>query len=231
MAIKRKKLANTKARTLITKNNPRSPISEQYRTIRTNLNYASVDRDLKSVMVTSAGPSEGKSLTVSNLSITFAQEGKKVLLIDADLRMPTLHYTFRIDNHIGLSNILSGEFQMEPVIQESDVEGLDLLPSGPLPPNPSELLGSRTMKEFMKVVMTNYDLVMIDTAPVLAVTDAQILSGLCDGVLLVARSRQTQVESVKKAVDIIKHGKGNLLGAVLNDQKDKRSDQYYYYGS
>ncbi|MFD1020163.1 CpsD/CapB family tyrosine-protein kinase [Thalassobacillus hwangdonensis] len=231
MARKRRKLSNTKARTLITKLNPRSPISEQYRTIRTNLQFASVDKELQTMMVTSAGPSEGKSLTVSNLSVTFAQQGKKVLLIDADMRKPTLHYTFRLDNSLGLSSVLIGERSLEQVARESDVPGLDLIPSGPIPPNPSELLSSKAMKNFMELCKGQYDMVIFDMAPVLAVTDAQIMAAECDGVLLVTRSKQTDIEAGKKAVELLKQVKANILGGVLNDVEAKRSNYYYYYGS
>ncbi|WP_028784012.1 CpsD/CapB family tyrosine-protein kinase [Thalassobacillus devorans] len=227
----RKKLSNNKARTLIAKMNPRSPISEQYRTIRTNLQFTSVDQELHSMMVTSAGPAEGKSLTVSNLAVTFAQQAKKVLLIDADMRKPTLHYTFRLDNSRGLSSVLIGDKDIHEVIQQSDMENLDLMSSGPIPPNPSELLGSRAMNNFLQTAKQDYDLVIFDTAPVLAVTDGQILSNLCDGVLLVTRSKQTEIDAGKKAVDLLHQVNANVLGAVLNDVEQKQSNYYYYYGS
>ena len=229
---RKRKSSNPKGRTLITQKNPRSPISEQYRALRTDLQIASEEREIKSLVVTSAGPSEGKSLTISNLAITFAQQGKRVLLIDADLRMPTLQYTFRIDNNVGLSNVLTGEYQFhKQVIRSSDIFGLDLLPSGPIPENPSELLASDMMQKLLKVCTTHYDMVMLDTAPLLAVTDAQILANLCDGALLVTRSKKTQVESVQKAVELLKQCKIHYLGAILNDVKEKKADQYYYYGS
>ncbi|MFG6119294.1 MULTISPECIES: CpsD/CapB family tyrosine-protein kinase [Thalassobacillus] len=227
----KKNLSNNKARTLITKMNPRSPISEQYRTIRTNLQFASVDKDLSSMMVTSAGPSEGKSLTTANLAVTFAQQEKKVLLIDADLRKPTLHYTFRLDNSLGLSSVLIGDQSIEQVVRKSDLDNLHLIPSGPIPPNPSELLGSKAMEKFLATAKNFYDMVIFDTPPVLAVTDGQILSRICDGVLLVTRSKQTEVEAGNKAVDLLKQVDANLLGAVLNDVEAKHSNYYYYYGS
>ncbi|MBM7551675.1 CpsD/CapB family tyrosine-protein kinase [Thalassobacillus pellis] len=231
MRSRRKKLSNNKARTLIAQINPRSPISEQYRTIRTNLQFASVDQDLNSMMVTSAGPSEGKSLTTSNMAVTFAQQEKKVLLIDADMRKPTLHYTFRLDNSIGLSSVLIGDYSLDQVVRRSDLDNLDLIPSGPIPPNPSELLGSKAMKNFLEIAKNYYDLVIFDTAPVLAVTDGQILSSLCDGVLLVTRSKQTEIDAGKKAVELLNQVQANVLGAVLNDVEAKNSNYYYYYGS
>src|SRR5699024_3945639 len=150
----------TKIRHLITKLNPLSPISEQFRTIRTNLQFASVDEALESVVVTSSEPSEGKSLTVANLAIVYAQQGKRVLLIDADLRKPTVHYTFRLDNLTGLSTVLVGEESFNNTVQVSDVDNLDVITSGPIPPNPSELLGSKRMKHFIQEANRVYDLVI-----------------------------------------------------------------------
>lgn len=226
---KRKKPANNTMRHLITKSNPRSPISEQYRTIRTNLQFASVDGDLKTMLVTSAGPSEGKSSTVANLAIVFAQQGKRVLLIDADMRKPTVHYTFRVDNRRGLSSVLVGELLLEEATTKSDIPDLDVLAAGPIPPNPSELLGSKAMMKMIQEASSFYDLVIFDTPPVLAVTDAQILANQVDGALLVVRSKQTDQEAALKAKHLLEPAKAKLLGAVLND-RDKQKDQYYYYG-
>jgi len=209
---------------------PHSPIAEQYKTIRTNLQFSSVDGNLKSILLTSAGPSEGKSSTTANLAIVFAQQGKRVLLIDADMRKPTLHYTFRLDNRKGLSSVLVGESTLEEASMPSEVTGLDLLSCGPIPPNPSELLGSNSMKKLHDQATSVYDLVIFDTPPVLAVTDAQILAGLCDGAIMVVRSNQTEYEEAIKAKELLTIGKAKLLGAVLNDRKMKKG-QYYYYGS
>ncbi|GAB2538122.1 CpsD/CapB family tyrosine-protein kinase [Gracilibacillus alcaliphilus] len=228
---KRKKQSNTKnVRHLITKMNPRSPISEQYKTIRTNLQFSSVDSSLKSMLVTSSGPSEGKSSTTANLAIVFAQQGKKVLLIDADMRKPTIHYTFRIDNRRGLSSVLVAESTLKESIVSSDVAGLDLLTCGPIPPNPSELLGSKAMETLIANAQLEYDLVLFDTPPVLAVTDAQILANLCDGVVMVVRSKQTEYEAAQKAKELLDVGNAKLLGVVLNDREQKKG-HYYYYGT
>ena len=210
--------------------NPLSPITEQYKTIRTNLQFSSVDGDLNSLLLTSSGPSEGKSSTTANLAIVFAQQGKRVLLIDADMRKPTLHYTFRLDNRKGLSSVLVGEATLEEAIISSEVPGLDLLSCGPIPPNPSELLGSKSMKGLHAETTSQYDIVIFDTPPVLAVTDAQILANLCDGVIMVVRSNQTEYEEAIKAKELLSIGKAKLLGAVLNDRVMKKG-QYYYYGT
>lgn len=229
----RKKLSNinNKMRHLITKINPRSPISEQYRTIRTNLQFASVDHEIRSILLTSAGPSEGKSMTTANLAIVYAQQGKRVLLVDADLRKPTIHYTFRLDNLRGLSNILVGETSMQDAVESSDVENLDLISCGPIPPNPSELLGSKRMQFFIEEAKQHYDVVIFDMPPVLAVTDAQVMSNFVDGVILVVRSKRTENEAANKALDALESVNANVLGAVLNDRDKKGANYYYYYGS
>ncbi|WP_017470991.1 CpsD/CapB family tyrosine-protein kinase [Amphibacillus jilinensis] len=226
---KRKKLVNHNVRHLITKLNPRSPISEQYRTIRTNLQFAAVDEALDTMLVTSAGPSEGKSSTVANLAIVFAQQEKKVLLVDADMRKPTVHYTFRVDNRRGLSSVLVGEISLLEALTKSDIDGLDILSSGPIPPNPSELLGSKAMQQVIEEAKGHYDLIIFDTPPVLAVTDAQILANVVDGSLLVVRSKQTDQDSATKAKELLEPAKSKLLGVVLND-REVTKNQYYYYG-
>jgi capsular exopolysaccharide synthesis family protein len=228
---KRKKQYKTNVRSLITKQNPKSPISEQFRTIRTNIEFASVDDKIRSILVTSSGPSEGKSSVTANLAIVFAQQGKKVLLIDADLRKPTTHYTFKMDNRIGLSTVLMGEQLLEEAAQETEVPNLNLLTCGPIPPNPSELLGTNSMKRLLEKAEELYDMVIIDTPPVLAVTDAQILATISDGSIIVARSEQTEYDSILKAKDMIEPAQAKFLGIVLNDVAHKNSNTYYYYGN
>ncbi len=224
---KQSKLANV--RHLITKMNPRSPIAEQYKTIRTNLQFSSIDGELKTMLVTSSGPSEGKSSTTANLAIVFAQQGKRVLLIDADMRKPTVHYTFRLANNIGLSNYLAGNQRITDLVNETHVDSLDVMTSGPIPPNPSELLGSKKMEQFIKEAKHHYDMIIFDTPPVLAVTDSQVLSAFVDGVLLVVRSKQTEKEAAAKAKEKLDQANAKVLGAVLNDQDIKSSSNYYYY--
>ncbi|GAA4068563.1 CpsD/CapB family tyrosine-protein kinase [Amphibacillus indicireducens] len=226
---KQKRPVKQSIRHLITKLNPRSPISEQFRTIRTNLQFTAVDGALETMLVTSAGPSEGKSFTIANLAVVFAQQEKKVLLVDADMRKPTVHYTFRVDNRRGLSSVLVGEHELDEATIKSDIPNLEILPSGPIPPNPSELLGSNKMRHLIEAAKELYDLVVFDTPPVLAVTDAQILANFVDGSLLVIRSKQTDQESAIKARELLEPAKAKLLGSVLNDLETSK-DQYYYYG-
>lgn len=232
MVLKKKKQTFARTmRSLITKTNPKSPISEQYRTIRTNILFSVVDRPLRSLMVTSSAPAEGKSTTVSNLAVVFAQQGKKVLLVDADLRKPTVHYTFRKDNHVGLTNVLTKQAPFQAAVKETDVDNLFVLTSGPIPPNPAELLGSSAMEELLAEAYKQFDLVLFDTPPVLAVTDAQILANQCDGTILVVHSGKTEIEAAQKAKELLINAKGKLLGVVLNQKKQKESSYYYYYGN
>lgn len=226
---KRKQARQNQMRHLITQLNPRSPISEQYRTIRTNIEFSSADQELQTIIVTSSGPGEGKSMTAANLAVVYAQQGKKVLLIDADLRKPTVHYTFRADNLRGLSNILVNETKLEDVTYPSSVEHLDIITSGPIPPNPSELLGSKRMRSLIEEAEQLYDVILFDTPPVLAVTDAQILANFVDGTILVVRSKETEYEAAIKATEALENAHAKLLGTVLNDL-EKANTHYYYYG-
>ncbi|SFD86833.1 capsular exopolysaccharide family [Lentibacillus persicus] len=230
MARKRKK-NQSKMRHLVSKMNPRSPIAEQYRTVRTNLQFSSADHELKSLIVTSSGPEEGKSSSAANLAVVYAQQGKKVLLVDADMRKPTVHYTFRLDNLNGLSNILVGDATLQDTVTFTDVDNLDVISCGPIPPNPSELLGSRKMEQFIKEAKMAYDIILFDTPPVLAVTDAQILANICDGSMLVIRSKQTNYESAEKSVEVLTSATAKFLGTVLNDVEKKKANYYYYYGT
>ncbi|HEX6594181.1 MAG TPA: CpsD/CapB family tyrosine-protein kinase [Bacillota bacterium] len=216
---------------LITNMNPRSIISEQYRTIRTNLQFAAVDLPLKSIVITSPSPEEGKTITTANMAVVAAQQGKKVLLIDADLRKPTLHYMFWLDNLRGLSTILVGETSLEETVATSDIDHLDVISCGPIPPNPSELLGSKKMKQLLEEAEEKYDLVICDTPPLLAVTDAQILANIVDGSILVIRSGQTEIEAAMKAKEALELAQAKLLGAILNDREKTGDDNFYYYGT
>lgn len=225
------KKQKTKAVSLITLADKSSPISEQYRTIRTNIQYAMVDRDLKTLVITSSGPSEGKSTTSANLAIVFANSGKRVLLVDADMRKPTVAKTFSLDNTRGLSTLLgSRETVLHQVVQNSGVDNLFLMTSGPKPPNPSELLDSRRMKELMLELRQKYDLVIFDMPPVVAVTDAQIVASQSDGTILVVRENVSKRDSLLKAKSLLELVEANILGVVYNGSKNIL-DQGYYYGS
>ena len=199
----RKTLAASKQRSLITHLTPKSTISEQFRTIRTNIDFSLVDTELKTLMVTSSSPGEGKSTIAANMAVVMAQQGKKVLLVDADLRKPTVHYTFRINNTFGLTNVLTRHKTIEEAVVETDVDHLHVLSSGPVPPNPAELLGSVAMSGLIKKATEIYDAVIFDTPPALAVTDAQVMTNQCDGTILVVRSGHTENEAALQSKELL----------------------------
>ncbi|MFD1136171.1 CpsD/CapB family tyrosine-protein kinase [Paenibacillus urinalis] len=215
---------------LVTAVNPKAPISEAYRTLRTNIQFSAIDDQIKVLMVASAQSGEGKTTTVSNLAVTYAQEGKKVLLIDTDLRKPSLHQVFTVSNHAGLSSAIAAQYPVQEVLQKTAVHNLDVLPSGPIPPNPSEMLGSKKMTALLEELKEMYDIILFDTPPVLAVTDAMIISSLCDGVVLVVNSGKVKKDLVKKAKGHLEHVNARILGVVLNNlQLSKNQSNYYYY--
>ncbi|MGN1401827.1 MAG: CpsD/CapB family tyrosine-protein kinase [Bacillus sp. (in: firmicutes)] len=216
---------------LIVKNNPKSPISEQYRTIRTNVEFLEIDKEMQVLMVSSTKPGEGKSLTVSNLGAAFAQQGKKVLLIDADLRKPTLHRYFDANHSVGLTNVLVKQTGLLEVAEHTGEDKLFILTSGPIPPNPAELLGTKTMQELIGQAREEFDVIIFDTPPLLAVSDAKIIAKYSDGVILVIASGMTEAEQAKKAKDIIESTGTPLLGTVLNKKKEKTDMSYGYYGT
>lgn len=221
--------STTNKRPLITETNPKSPISEAYRTLRTNINFSSIDEELKVIMMTSAGPGEGKSTTIANLAITYAQGDKRVLLIDADLRKPTIHHTFSKSNRQGMTTILAGHSRWEEVISATHIPNLDVLTAGPIPPNPSEILASRRMSELLEQLKEKYDIVLIDSPPALAVTDAQIIATKCDGVILVIDSGKVKKDAAVKVRTNLEHVKARILGVVLNNVDRTNGDTYYYY--
>jgi capsular exopolysaccharide synthesis family protein len=227
---KRNNTTTSNKRKLISAIDPKSPISEQYRTIRTNIQFSAIDNDIKSIMTTSTGPGEGKSTTVSNLAVVFAQQGKKVLLVDADLRKPTVHYTFNLTNTIGFSNVLTRQAVLTEAVKDTKIENLSILTSGPIPPNPAELLGSKMMMQFFEDAYNMFDIVLFDTPPVLAVTDAQILANKCDGTILVVSSGKTERDLLVKSKELLQSANAKLLGVVLNNKDIKSTNYYYYYG-
>lgn len=227
---KKSKLA-AMGRRLITVSDSRSIIAEQFRTIRTNIKFSMPDTDLKKILVTSATPGEGKSTNAANLGVVFAQEGKKVLIVDADMRKPTLHHTFGIFNTVGLSTILSRQSELNCTIQETPIVGLFVLPSGPIPPNPTDLLLSKTFDTFIEEMENTYDIIIFDAPPLLSVSDSQVLSHKCDGTLLIIHSGVVEKEDVLKAQSILTSAQAKVLGVILNNYKmpKKRKDYYHYY--
>ncbi len=216
---------------IITHINPKSPISEAYRVLRTNIQYSSVDKPLKTIVITSAGPMEGKSTTIANLAVTFAQAGRRTLLIDADLRKPMIHRVFQILNYHGLTNLIATQDELNSYIRRDIVENLDIITSGTIPPNPSEILNSKTMKNFMERIKSNYDIVLIDSPPVGSVTDASVISTYVDGTILIVKSGKAEINAVKRAKETLERVNANIIGVVLNhfEKKNFGNDYYYQY--
>lgn len=214
---------------LITLEDPKSPISEAYRVLRTNIQFSSVDKPAKSIVITSAVPSEGKTSTVCNLAIIFAQGGSKTLIIDADLRKPRVHKIFNLDNRKGLTNILALHENHKDYILKGPHSNLDIITCGAIPPNPSELLASATMKEFLKSLTNEYDYILLDSPPINAVTDAAILSSITDGTIIVAAAGEVITDMLVRAKEQLDQVSANILGVVLNRVPTKGRSYYNYY--
>ncbi|MCG0823514.1 exopolysaccharide biosynthesis protein [Lactiplantibacillus plantarum] len=211
---------------------PMSVVTEQVKTIRTNLNYAMVGKPLKTLMITSAIQGEGKSTVGSNLAVEYAKKGLQVLLVNADLRRPTIHQTFAISNKRGVSSWLSGQLTDVNEAIYPVLDHLFVMPSGPKPPNPAELLASDRMIEFLTVATRKLDLVIVDAPPILPVTDARILAGQVDGTVLVVRQNFVEKVAVRQAVSALKNARAQLLGTILNDVDIKTHGYGYgYYGT
>lgn len=220
---------------LIIKNDPRSGIAEQYRTIRTNLKFSFLNPNFKILSIMSALPSEGKSTVSANLAVAWAEEAKHVLLVDTDLRRPTVHRTFKVPNRYGLSTIItssSNSVNINEMIDKTKIENLDVLTSGPTPPNPSELLGSERFTQLLDFLKERYDLIILDAPPVDTVTDGQIVAADADGVALVVPQGIATKDAVSRAVQLLRQAKANILGVIMNRFTVADTGSYYgsYYG-
>jgi capsular exopolysaccharide synthesis family protein len=223
-----------KERDIFVKVKPKDPTSEAYRAIRTAVLFSiTEEHPLKSIVITSPGPQEGKTMTLCNLGITMAQNNSRVLLVDADMRKPRLHKTFNKKNEKGLSNFLSGQTDFKEIIQATEIDNLSLVSSGSHPPDPSELISSHKMNDFVNVAKENFDFVLFDTPPIAVVTDANILSKVVDGVALVLESGKTRRRTLPRIVKVLQEAKVRVIGIILNKVSVGGSDyQYYssYYG-
>jgi capsular exopolysaccharide synthesis family protein len=217
---------------LIVLEKAKSPAAEAFRTLRTNIQFSKVTGGLRSLMITSPGPQEGKSTVAANTAAVMAQTGKKTIIIDCDLRKPVQHHVFNKPNR-GLADYLMEEATIEQFIQTTIIENLFLLTSGTVPPNPSELLGSAKMMELLVHLKSYYDFLILDLPPVIAVTDASVLASQVDGIALVVRAGVSRPEMVRRAKELLLHAHGNLLGVILNRVEVAKgySRYYYYYGS
>lgn len=207
---------------------PKSIASESYRVLRTSLEYSAIDKELKTIVITSSEPGEGKSTVAGNLASILAQNEKKVVIIDCDLRKPTLHKRLKISNSSGLTEYIIGKDELSNVIQILN-KNFSAITSGKIPPNPSEVLSSKAMENLLKLLSKIYDYIILDTPPLMAVTDAQVLAGKCDGTILVVRAEATSKDSVLKAYKELEKVRAKVLGAVMNGVKSGYGS-YYYYG-
>ena len=213
---------------LFTLKNPNSVVSEAYRTLRTNIQFTNIDENMDAIVITSSGPGEGKTTTTCNLAISMAMSEKDILLIDCDMRKPRVHRNFGISNLEGLTSILMGEKNVEDVIYKGydETKTLTILPSGPIPPNPSELVGSSRMRRFLKEMRERFDMILIDSPPLNLVTDAAILSTLVDGTIMVLQAGKTQVPAAVYCRDQLDKVNANLIGVVMNKVPIKGKGYY-----
>jgi len=216
---------------LIVASDPRSPMAEAFRTLRTNIQFKSLDNPVRTMLVTSSAAEEGKSTVVANLAASLAQAGAAVVAVDCDLRNPSLHKAFDLPNERGLTSLmLSPEAGVREFLQRSEAASLDVLTSGPLPPNPAELLGSKRMEILVKELRDMFDYVVFDTPPVLTVTDAAVLAAKVDGSILVLSAGRARRDAAKKAKQTLEESRARFLGVVVNNVKAQPTAGYYPNG-
>lgn len=226
----KKEKETTERAGIVVADNPTSIVSEQFRTIRTNIQFSMIDREVKTISVTSAAPSSGKTTIASNLAGVFAAQDTRVLLVDTDMRKPTVHKVFRTQNHPGLTNLLTNRsLVVSDVVRRSQVENLDYLTCGVIPPNPSELINSNRMEELIAEMEAAYDLVIFDNPPLLAVTDAQIMATKVDGTIVVVPQGEVTKDELDQAAELLDRVNAKVLGTVMN-KVDAATETYYYYG-
>jgi capsular exopolysaccharide synthesis family protein len=217
---------------LITLTEPKSAASEAYRMLRTNIQFAGLDQAPRNIVFTSAAPGEGKTTSVANFGVVAAEAGSRVCLVDSDMRRPALHKLFGLQNTRGLSTALLHGLPLADLAQPTATPGLSVLTSGPLPPNPAELVGSKRMRELFESAVKDFDLVLCDSPPVISVTDGIALAAQCDGVVLVVRVGAIAHEAIRRAAEQIEAVKSRILGVVLNSvdlRRDGYSYKYYRY--
>jgi len=221
---------------LYIKTHPKSPVSESFRFIRTNLNYMNPDKPLKVIGITSTSEQEGKSTVSANLAVALALDGEKTLAIDADLRKPMLNRFFEVMCEGGLSDYLSDGTKYKNIIKKTKEHHLDLITTGNIPPNPAELLGSNKMNLLIKKLRKEYDKIIIDTAPIIPVSDTVSLAPALDGIILVTAAKQTTIDMLKKTKSILDNVNANILGTIINKYPVNSGGKYYqkkyyYYGN
>jgi capsular exopolysaccharide synthesis family protein len=217
------------AANLVTQADPKSPAAEAYRSLRTSIQFAGLDHKCRTILVTSSSPGEGKSTTVANFGVVMAQTGQRVCLIDSDLRRPTLHRVFGLSNSKGLTTALLEGLPFGQVAQATSVPNLFVLTSGPVPPNPAELVGSNRMRESLEAAVDDFDMILLDSPPLVSVSDAVALSSFTDGVVLVVQTGKVPHEVIRRAANQLHAVKGRILGVVMNAVNLKRDGYYYDY--
>jgi capsular exopolysaccharide synthesis family protein len=228
---KRSKIKNSKMKNSKTKDDSEEMMlsNEAYKTLRTNIQFCQANTEIKTLVITSSCPNEGKSTTAFNLANTFGESGKKVLIIDCDLRRPTLHKLYKLSNDKGLTNVLAAQIDITEVLNESSFPGVDFIACGTIPPNPSELLNSSRMEFYLKRAKHLYDYIILDTPPISIVTDAQILAGKCDGTFLVIASGQVDKKKILESKALLDKVGANILGSILTKAKVEKSEYGQYY--
>jgi capsular exopolysaccharide synthesis family protein len=216
---------------LLIQSHSKSSVAEAFKTLRTNIRFSINGQEPKVVLVTSAEKGEGKSTTTANLAAAYAMEKKRVIMIDADLRQPTLHQFYGKTNRIGLSNLLVQQCELEEAICDTGVPGLMMIASGTIASHPTEMLGSDRMKALIAKLSQSFDIILIDSPPVIMFSDAQILAAQCDGVLLVVNCGRVKSKIVKKAKEQLDFVGARILGAILNNVEKHDEDFHYYYGA
>ncbi|WML45831.1 CpsD/CapB family tyrosine-protein kinase [Neobacillus sp. PS3-40] len=209
-------VASAKKRMLIAYSHPESIFSEQFRMIQANINFAMEDKKSRTFLITSPCKGEGKSTLVSNLAVSMAQQKKKVLLIDGNLRTPNLHNIMKVRNTIGLTDVLTGKIKFEEAIIHTEIGELDVLTSGLIPVNPSELLGSQYLRDILCDTLRSYDMVLIDSYSVLELSDTKLLANQCDGVVLVIQNGKTLIDKAIEARKVLEFAKAKLIGVIMN---------------
>lgn len=228
----KKKSTDTKSSPskLVTLTKPGSVISEQFKTIRTNIQFSIFDKEIKTIAITSDMMGAGKSTMAANLAVSFSLQGKKVILIDSDMRKPTIHHFFNLPNHDGLTSLLTDRsIELSNMIHHTAIDNLFILTSGLIPPNPSELLASKRMDELLVELDKDYDLIVFDLPPVMIVTDAQIMASKVDGTIVVIRKDNTTKDKIMQSKILLQKVNANVIGVILNRKKVEENLDYSYY--
>lgn len=217
MIFKKRNKKNLKKRFLVTFTHPDSMISDQFRMIRTNINFLTEEKKQRNILITSTENGEGKSTITANLAVSMAQQKEKVLLIDANLRESNIHKIFKIENNAGLTNVLTKQVSLEEAVIQSGIGNLDILPSGSVSFNPVEILANETVKDLLKILVNTYDIVLVDSPSILEFTESRVLANHCDGVVLVVNRGRTETDNLIEARRVLDLAHGNLVGAIFNE--------------